>query len=98
MELAGPPGDVGFWKFNGGYNFHIPVNGIVLHGSLFTGLFKSISFGGLCNIQSTSNSFISDRFFVGGPMQLRGFQPAGIGPRDAFNASWKDTKQKSNAV
>jgi len=97
-EIAGPPGDTGFFKMEGGYSFHIPLfsfnptmnvaqtksnknqsllKGLTLHASLQGGVMKVLDFGGLCN----SSLCISDRFFAGGPLQLRGFQHSGIGPR-----------------
>ena len=84
LEVAGPPGDTGFVKAQGGGTLHLPLlspedNSNILcslHGSLHTGMLQSLSFGGACKPAT-----ISDRFFVGGPMQLRGFCPAGIGPR-----------------
>mmetsp|Transcript_26855 Transcript_26855/g.58934 ORF Transcript_26855/g.58934 Transcript_26855/m.58934 type:complete len:590 (-) Transcript_26855:73-1842(-) len=101
MELAGPPGDVGFLKAQGGVAVHVPLDGdvdefgnfapsqnpslldrISFHAAASGGLLKPLSFGGLCKAPT-----ISDRFFVGGPMQLRGFLPAGIGPRSAKGGS-----------
>ncbi|CAB9510533.1 assembly machinery [Seminavis robusta] len=78
-EIAGPPGDVGFAKVQSGGAVHIPLLNHLcsLHGSLHTGLLEPLSFGGACPKPPT----VSDRFFVGGPLQLRGFSPAGIGPR-----------------
>lgn len=78
-ELAGPPGDVGFAKVEGGGAVHFPVatKGLVLHASLYGGIMKALDFQGLCR----DTTCISDRFFRGGPLQLRGFQPSGIGPR-----------------
>ena len=78
-EFAGPPGDVGFFKMNKFLSFHLPLNflGLSLHTSLSTGFVRSINFGGTCNRVTP----ISDRFFVGGPLHLRGFEAAGIGPR-----------------
>lgn len=78
LQLSGPPGDVGFIKAQGGAALHLPLMGqlLALHGACNTGYLQSISYGGLCKAPT-----ISDRFFVGGPMQLRGFLPAGIGPR-----------------
>lgn len=80
VEVAGPPGDVGFVKAQSGGSIHIPLltDSLLcsLHSSLHTGILQSVSFGGSCNPAT-----VSDRFFVGGPMQLRGFCPAGIGPR-----------------
>eukprot|EP00536_Pseudo-nitzschia_multiseries_P004255 jgi/Psemu1/237487/estExt_Genewise1.C_700031 len=100
-ELAGPPGDVGFVKAEGGVAIHVPLDGdvdelgnftpsqnpslldrISFHAMASGGLLKPLSFGGLCKPPT-----ISDRFFVGGPMQLRGFLPAGIGPRSAKGGS-----------
>ena len=78
IEVAGPPGDTGFAKAQAGSALHLPILGesLALHGSCAGGYMRHFSFGGFCR-QPT----ISDRFFVGGPMQLRGFLPAGIGPR-----------------
>jgi len=100
VELAGPPGDVGFLKCSGGVALHIPVvpeeqrqghsrqqqnasllhqlcSGLSFHASLNGGLIRPITYGGLCSPVTN----LADRFFVGGPLQLRGFLPAGIGPR-----------------
>jgi hypothetical protein len=82
-EVATPPGDVGFAKAEGGVSVHVPVlrnvfHDLSLHGSLAGGLLQSLTFGGLCRPAA-----ISDRFFCGGPVHLRGFMPAGIGPRAA---------------
>ena len=77
LEVAGPPGDVGFFKMQGGASLNVPLPGTwALHGAFQMGILRSLAFGGLCGPAS-----ISDRFFVGGPMQMRGFVPAGIGPR-----------------
>lgn len=79
LELAGPPGDVGFVKWEGGVAGHMPVEGmsqLSIHGSLRTGFLNALSFGGLCGPPT-----MSDRFYLGGPLQLRGFVPSGVGPR-----------------
>ncbi|CAJ1956658.1 unnamed protein product [Cylindrotheca closterium] len=81
VEVAGPPGDIGFAKAQGGAALHFPIlgeigEGLALHGSWSGGYLKPLSYNGACKPAT-----ISDRFFVGGPMQLRGFLPAGIGPR-----------------
>ena len=100
-ELAGPPGDVGYAKAQGGGSIHIPLGGeidefgnysnnnptsfldrVSLHASCSGGVLQPISYNGLCQAPT-----ISDRFFVGGPMQLRGFLPAGIGPRSKTGGS-----------
>jgi outer membrane protein assembly factor BamA len=75
--LAGPPGDVGYAKVEGGMSLHVPLSSTVsLHGLCESGILKPLTFGGLCKTPT-----ISDRFFLGGPAPLRGFCPAGIGPR-----------------
>lgn len=77
VEVAGPPGDVGFVKLQGGASLHVPLPGPwAFHGAFQAGILQSLSFGGLCGPAG-----VSDRFFLGGPMQFRGFVPAGIGPR-----------------
>jgi outer membrane protein assembly factor BamA len=76
-EIAGPPGDVGYAKAQGGGALHYPLsNHVSLHAACSGGILRPLSFNGLCRSPT-----ISDRFFVGGPFQLRGFLPAGIGPR-----------------
>lgn len=80
VEVAGPPGDVGFVKAQGGGSLHVPILpqylSCSLHGVFHTGIMQSMDFGGACKPAT-----VADRFYVGGPMQLRGFTPAGIGPR-----------------
>mmetsp|Transcript_22308 Transcript_22308/g.32932 ORF Transcript_22308/g.32932 Transcript_22308/m.32932 type:complete len:510 (-) Transcript_22308:79-1608(-) len=77
VEFAGPPGDVGFLKAEGGISHSVGrEKGIAIHASAASGILQPLAFGGLCGPPT-----ISDRFFIGGPMQLRGFVPAGIGPR-----------------
>jgi len=79
IEVAGPPGDVGFVKAEGGVAGHLPLiggGGLSLHASAASGILQPLTFGGICGPPT-----VSDRFFVGGPFQLRGFLPAGIGPR-----------------
>eukprot|EP00560_Eucampia_antarctica_P007741 CAMPEP_0197827158 /NCGR_PEP_ID=MMETSP1437-20131217/4005_1 /TAXON_ID=49252 ORGANISM="Eucampia antarctica, Strain CCMP1452" /NCGR_SAMPLE_ID=MMETSP1437 /ASSEMBLY_ACC=CAM_ASM_001096 /LENGTH=561 /DNA_ID=CAMNT_0043427903 /DNA_START=82 /DNA_END=1767 /DNA_ORIENTATION=+ len=99
FELAGPPGDVGFFKGWGGLNLNIPLltplnetanpapsfasyllQGLTFHAALQGGFLRNLAFGDLCNNNKNSSN-ICDRFFVGGPNQLRGFMQAGIGPR-----------------
>lgn len=104
-EVAGPPGDVGFWKVKGGASWHWPLEllqmmafgvaddepvadqeepvviGATIHSSINAGIIRPLTFNGLCNNSSYCGIPLSDRFYVGGPGQLRGFLPAGIGPR-----------------
>jgi hypothetical protein len=85
MEVAGPPGDIGFAKAQGGASFHIPIlaeGALAVHGTCSGGFLQALDFKGLCKPPT-----ISDRFFVGGPMSLRGFLPAGIGPRSTSGVS-----------
>ena len=111
VEVAGPPGDVGFVKVKGGFSSHFPVgswhamasgvnskkksveedkeeefalplgSGMALHSSFNCGILRPLAFGGQVGSQACSTVPLSDRFHVGGPGQLRGFLPAGIGPR-----------------
>jgi hypothetical protein len=97
MQVATPPGDVGYVKLEGGFEttqspFPLgssspPMNSpsppsraveLEIHTSFRAGYLHHLDFGGL-----TRSRCLSDRFFVGGPMQLRGFGPCGIGPRAA---------------
>lgn len=111
VELAGPPGDVGFLKCWAGGSVHVPLGevdgadssnsdnddyvspkskgglissilprGLSLHTAYSFGMIKSLSYGGLCTSGGDMTN-ISDRFYIGGSHQLRGFLPAGIGPR-----------------
>ena len=102
-EVAGPPGDAGFWKLKGGGAFHFPLEllrmmtvglesnedtegetsttetGMTLHSSVNFGIARPLTYNGLCcNLGGIP---LSDRFYSGGPGQLRGFLPSGIGPR-----------------
>ena len=81
-EVAGPPGDVGFIKLWGGGSLHFPFidyYGLTFHLAFNTGILKPLRFGGSCS--SGGITSVNDRFFIGGPNQLRGFIPGGIGPR-----------------
>lgn len=76
-ELATPPGDVGFIKGHLGLALHVPLTSLfTIHGILKTGILHPLSFGGLCQ-----GPGLSDRFYVGGPLNFRGFSPSGVGPR-----------------
>ena len=85
MEVAGPPGDVGFFKCWFATSHDVPLQSstqtkkydIQFHMALQGGYLHPLSFGGLCS----NKNQLSDKFFVGGPNQLRGFLPSGIGPR-----------------
>ena len=92
-------------KMEGGYSIHMPLltnqqqiqpnleveknminqNGLTLHTHVQGGFMKTLDYGGLCH----NASCISDRFYIGGPLQLRCFEPSGIGPR--ANSGGKST-------
>lgn len=55
------------------------VMGLTLHSSFNFGIARPLTFNGLCN--NLGGIPLSDRFYTGGSGQLRGFPPAGIGPR-----------------
>jgi outer membrane protein assembly factor BamA len=77
-EVALPPGSVGFAKAQGGLAVHSPLTETVTwHNLVHVGYLRNLTFGGLCIQPAT----LSDRFYSGGPLQLRGFSPAGVGPR-----------------
>mmetsp|Transcript_28158 Transcript_28158/g.59464 ORF Transcript_28158/g.59464 Transcript_28158/m.59464 type:complete len:693 (+) Transcript_28158:43-2121(+) len=117
-EVAGPPGDVGFFKVKGGCAWHLPISllgammlgvrdneysgeyvnsnedvdsptviGTSLHSSFNCGILHPLTFNGLLQCDSSSIVPVSERFFIGGPGQLRGFLPAGIGPRASGGGS-----------
>ena len=77
VEVAGPPGDVGFIKVEGGASVHYPITPwLAIHAIGNGGCLSPVSFGGLC-----ASPTVLDKLFVGGPHSFRGFVPAGIGPR-----------------
>ena len=70
------------------------VVGMALHSSFNFGILRPLTFNGLLgsggggsNRSSTTLVPSSDRFYIGGPGQLRGFLPAGIGPRSSEGGS-----------
>jgi outer membrane protein assembly factor BamA len=99
-EVALPPGDVGFWKQTAAVSIHQPIlidattnlTTLGLHAATSMGYLHNLSFGGL-----TRPATVSDRFYVGGPLQLRGFSPAGIGPR-AFKAKQHSSDGPGDAL
>lgn len=80
-DLAGVGGDVFFWRLDGKASyFHTIYDGVVLNlkGS-----------GGIMDGWNGESSPVLDRFFKGGN-SFRGFQRAGIGPRDTAAATSND--------
>jgi len=73
QELAGIGGDVGFIKQEVNCQVNVPLTSdIVFQGSFQGGLMKRLSDERLV--------YICDRFFLGGPHTIRGFEQRGIGP------------------
>ncbi len=103
VEVAGPPGDVGFAKIWGGLMLHLPVVPLLEETNAqsagsFHQLLNGLSLhtavhGGILKsltfggLCSTSTTNISDRYHIGGPHQLRGFSHSGIGPRSVAGGS-----------
>lgn len=113
IELAGPPGDVGFLKLWFGSSYHFSflshnyvsskenlyqnywyckiIKNLALHNSFNGGMIFPLSFNGMCNRYSSRGGLsaihVSDRFYIGGPMQLRGFLNSGIGPRSMIGGT-----------
>jgi hypothetical protein len=84
-ELALPPGDVHFGKIQAGAALHVPVNSMLsLHWIGQTGWLRHMTWATPTTEvgRKSSQPTVSDRFHMGGPLQLPGFLPAGIGPRD----------------
>lgn len=73
QELAGLGGDIGFLKHEVECQVNVPISrDFVLQGSCMAG--HVMGFG-----QNKTFS-ICDRFFLGGPLNLRGFHQRGVGP------------------
>jgi len=95
-ELAGLGplrGDVAFGKFEAEAQSSLPVPIPFLSTSQDTGISITTSFrGGLlypltpASSGQPTQSRINDRFFLGGPSDVRGFRFAGLGPHDGADA------------
>uniref|UniRef100_A0A6M2CZL0 Putative sorting and assembly machinery component 50 ovary overexpressed n=1 Tax=Rhipicephalus microplus TaxID=6941 RepID=A0A6M2CZL0_RHIMP len=73
QEFAGLGGDIGFVKHEAEYQLNVPIaRDIVLQGCCMAG--HMMGFG------HNKTFSICDRFFLGGPLGLRGFQQRGVGP------------------
>lgn len=82
-ELAGLGGNVGFVK----NEVNLQGNWTMFKDVVFQGTFQ---LGFLRSISNDMKIGMSDMFFLGGPMSIRGFQPRGIGPtadNDALGAN-----------
>lgn len=93
-EIAGVgplAGDVAFAKLEAETQSSIPVPipfiekdlGISLTTSIRGGVLYPLSFGRSPNV---THSRINDRFFLGGPTDVRGFRHCGLGPHDGQDA------------
>lgn len=72
-ELAGLGGDIGFLKNELDMQVNVPLpKEIVIQGSMLA--------GHLLPLRNNKTHCITDRFMLGGPMNVRGFEMAGIGP------------------
>ncbi len=80
-------GNVGFHKHEVELQYNVPflfLNDIVIQASLRAGVMKPLQ-------KIDSLTCISDRFFIGGPLTLRGFQLFGCGPHSEGNALGANT-------
>ena len=89
VQVATPPGDVGYCKVEGGLGWGVGAplgvtRRLQFQSSVRAGYLKSLSFGGRT---PRGAGIPSDRFYVGGPLPLRGFGPSGIGPRSTSGKS-----------
>ncbi|RKO91707.1 surface antigen-domain-containing protein [Blyttiomyces helicus] len=77
-EFAGLGGDVQHVKGEGEGQFVLPLG---------SGFSLSTSFrGGLLLPFNCASTRINDRFFLGGPLTIRGFRQSGVGPQDKEDA------------
>lgn len=82
QELAGLGGDVRFLKNNLEYQHSVKVlNDVILSWSLQ---------GGHLHPLFSTPSRINDRFFLGGPLSVRGFNLKGIGPKSGGDSLGDD--------
>ncbi|XP_031549193.1 sorting and assembly machinery component 50 homolog [Actinia tenebrosa] len=78
QELAGLGGDVQFLKNNIETQKNVEIReDVVLSCS---------AQGGIMNAPPNTRTRINDRFFLGGPLSVRGFHMKGIGPRDRMDS------------
>lgn len=74
VEFAGLGGDVGFQKYSALLQMNYPLGpSITAQATLDAGLLGSFS--------QDKTFTLCDRFFLGGPLSLRGFQHYGVGPK-----------------
>ncbi|KAI9793214.1 MAG: hypothetical protein M1816_000635 [Peltula sp. TS41687] len=103
-ELAGwgpLGGDVAFWKSEMESQLAVPVpipgvreNAVTFTTGLRAGLLYPLSRDGK---SQPLQSRINDRFQLGGPTDVRGFRPSGLGPRDGPDAIGGDVYAAASA-
>uniref|UniRef100_A0A8D9F6C9 Sorting and assembly machinery component 50 homolog n=1 Tax=Cacopsylla melanoneura TaxID=428564 RepID=A0A8D9F6C9_9HEMI len=74
VEFAGLGGDVGFQKYSGLYQVNYPLASFITAQA-------SVDAGILGSFSQDKTFSLCDRFFLGGPLSLRGFSHYGIGPK-----------------
>jgi len=83
QELAGLGGDVQFLKHEAETQWNYPLGkGFSISSSLRGGLLLPLM---------NSRTRINDRFFIGGPLSVRGFNYLGLGPKDGKDVIGGDT-------
>ena len=83
QEFAGAGGDIGFFKNELEVQANLPIflDDIVLQSSFHCGLLKRLP-----TASGDKTVTIADKFFLGGPMNVRGFETRGVGPSSGNNA------------
>ncbi|XP_046382393.1 sorting and assembly machinery component 50 homolog B [Ischnura elegans] len=79
QEVAGIGGDIGFLKNEVHYQHNRSLASDVVLQSAF-------QFGMLNTLSNHKTAKICDRFYLGGPLSLRGFEWRGVGPHDQGNS------------
>ena len=83
QEFAGAAGDIGFFKNELEVQANLPVlfDNVVLQSSFQCGLLKRLP-----SASGDKTLTIADKFFLGGPLNVRGFDTRGLGPSSGNNA------------
>lgn len=90
QELAGLGGDVNHIK----YEKELQVSKMVFLDTVFQ---LSLAGGMMKSIRPEEKILINDRFFLGGPLTLRGFNIKGVGPHENGNALGADAYWQAGA-
>jgi len=78
QEYAGIGGDIGYFKNELDSQINVPLagwNNVIMQGTFQCGHIKRMASG-----DSNKTMTIADRFFLGGPLNIRGFEMRGLGP------------------